>query len=164
MRKICYPGHTYAYDQAKEAKERKRLGKSPYRERGNLDKYEERKHDDPKGETLCIYSPLLTPISYSLLFWMCLISSPLGPINGWPHLFDWKYMSSWFWNIGKYALSFSASQKVAQHRRILPVESQKIGNNGIDTGSWTRGKLRLLSSHMPVSASWNLFNRGTSHT
>ena len=82
MRKICYPGHTYAYDQAKEAKERKRLGKSPYRERGNLDKYEERKHDDPKGETLCIYSPLLTPISYSLLFWMCLISSPLGPING----------------------------------------------------------------------------------
>lgn len=39
------------------------------------------------------------------------------------------------WNLGKYALSFSASQKVAQHRRILPVESQKIGNNGIDTGS-----------------------------
>lgn len=34
MRKICYPGHTYAYDQAKEAKERKRLGKSPYREKG----------------------------------------------------------------------------------------------------------------------------------
>lgn len=36
----------------RKPRERKRLGKSPYRERGNLDKYEERKHDDPKGETL----------------------------------------------------------------------------------------------------------------
>lgn len=43
-----------------------------------------------------------------------LIASPLGSINGWPHLCDGKHTSSWFWNIGKYALSSAASQKVAQ--------------------------------------------------
>lgn len=133
------------------------------RKRGNLDKYEERKHKDPKGKTLCIYSPLLTPISYSLLFWMPLIFSPLGPINSWPHLFNWKYTSSWFWNIGKYALSFSPSQKVAQCWRLLPVESQKTGKNGIGTGSCARGKLRLLSFHMSVSPFCDLSKQGDTH-
>lgn len=119
-----------------------------------------KKTHDKKGEILCIFSPLFTPISYLLLFWMLLISTLLGPINGWPHLFNWKYTSSWFWNIGKYALSFSPSQKVAQCLRLLPVESQETWDNGIRTGSCAIGKIRLLSFHMPLGHFGNLFKRG----
>lgn len=93
-----------------------------------------------------------------------LISSLLGPINGWPHLFDWKYTSSWFWNIGKYALSFSPSQKVAQCLRLLPVESQETGNNGIRTGSCAIGKMRLLSFHVLVGHFCDLFKMESSHS
>lgn len=35
MGKICYSGNTHPYDQAKKAKERKRLGKPPYWEKGS---------------------------------------------------------------------------------------------------------------------------------
>lgn len=76
-------------------------------------------------------------------------TSPLGLINGWPHLFDWKCTSSWFWNIGKYALSSPPSQKLAQCLRTGLVESQETGNNGQSTGSCSVGRIRLLSFCMP---------------
>lgn len=62
------PEHTYAYDQAKKAKERKRPGKFPYGGKGrNLDEWEERR-DGREEATWCVYPPLLIPVPCSLLF------------------------------------------------------------------------------------------------
>lgn len=116
-----------------------------------------------KWETLCIYSLLLTPISYLLVFRMHIIFSPLGSINGWPHLFYWKYTSSWFWNIGKYALSFPPSQKVAQYLRLLSMKCQETGNNGKRTGICATNVIRSLSLYMPVGHFCELSNMGFSH-
>lgn len=105
------------------------------RKRGSLDELEEGK---ARGRRDCASIHLASPVSYSL-FWMRLIFSPLGSINGWPHLFDWKYTSSWFWNIGKYALSSPPSQEVAQCLRPLPLERQKTGSRDVGTGSCAQG-------------------------
>lgn len=105
------------------------------RKRGSLDELEKGK---ARGRRDCASSHLCSPVSYSL-FWMRLIFSPLGSINGWPHLFDWKYTSSWFWNIGKYALSSPPSQEVAQCLRPLPLERQKTGSSDMGTGSCAQG-------------------------
>lgn len=77
-RNTYYPKHTYAHDQAKKAKERKRPGKSP--DGGKGDTWVSQR----KGEesTLCVYPPLLIPLPCFQLFWMHLIASPLGSING----------------------------------------------------------------------------------
>lgn len=96
-------------------------------------------------EKHCLSAHLCSPRSLLSAVLAGFQTPPLGLINGWPHLFDWKCTSSWFWNIGKYALSSSPGQKLAQCLRIGLVESQETGNNGPSRGSYSVRRIRLLS-------------------